>query len=169
MEIHHRFEFVSGHFETDTGELIAVKNPKYGEVHLCFKDTWNIPFARIRLHSKDLFIDAKAVLDDAYNLAQEIAHRWNTHPNAPLTFATHKDGATYQTAIRAEWDHRETQPAAAMMAWTKVWQLDGDLVRCRHCTRAIHIDRRDEAFVHASDCPQAHLTAPWQDLRSRIP
>lgn len=159
MEIHHRFEHVTGHFETDTGELIAVRSPKYGRVDLCFKDTWNIPFARIRLHSKDLAGDADAVLDDAYNLAKEIAHRWNTHPNAPLTHTTPNDGK----------DSKTSQLATAMMAWSKAWQLDGDLVRCRHCTRAIHIDRRDEPFLHAADCPQAHLTAPWQDLSSRIP
>lgn len=57
----------------------------------------------------------------------------------------------------------------SMMAWSKGWQLDGDLCRCRKCNRAIIISRMGEAFHHATDCPQAHLIAPWQDLRSRIP
>lgn len=57
----------------------------------------------------------------------------------------------------------------AMMAWSKAWELDGDLCRCRLCNRAIIVSRSDEAFRHAADCPQSHLIAPWQDLRSRIP
>jgi hypothetical protein len=27
----------------------------------------------------------------------------------------------------------------------------------------------DEALIHGADCSKAHLSAPWQDLRSRIP
>jgi len=77
MEINHRIEFVTGAFETDTGKLVCVKSPKYGRVDLCFEAGMNIPFARIVLHSKDLAIDADAVLEDAYKLGKEIARRWN--------------------------------------------------------------------------------------------
>lgn len=55
------------------------------------------------------------------------------------------------------------------MAWAAAWQLDGDLCRCRKCKRAIIVTRMDETFHHAAGCAQAHLIAPWQDLRSRIP
>ncbi len=79
MEINHKIEFVDGPFDTDTGKLIAVQNPKYGSVTLCFKANMNIPFAKIKLHSNDLAVDADAVLDDAYNLAEEIARRWNEY------------------------------------------------------------------------------------------
>lgn len=61
------------------------------------------------------------------------------------------------------------QLAESMMAWSRAWKLDGDLCRCRKCNRAIIISRSEEAFRHAAECPQAHLIAPWQDLRSRIP
>lgn len=77
MEINHRIEFVSGAFNTETGKLVCVKSPKYGRVELCFAASMNIPFARIKLHSKDLAVDADAVLDDAYRLGREIARRWN--------------------------------------------------------------------------------------------
>jgi len=77
MEINHKIEFVSGPFDTDTGELVCVKFPKYGRIELCFKASMNIPFARIQLHSRDRAIDADAVLEDAYRLGCEIARRWN--------------------------------------------------------------------------------------------
>lgn len=80
MQINHRIEFVTGPFETETGELICIKSPKYGRVELCFKSGMHIPFARIRLHTKDLARDADAVLEDAYNLGKEIARRWNANP-----------------------------------------------------------------------------------------
>ncbi len=76
-EINHLIEFVSGPFDTDTGQLVCVKSPKYGRVDLCFKASMNIPFARIELHSRDRYVDAAAVLEDAYTLGQEIARRWN--------------------------------------------------------------------------------------------
>lgn len=77
MQINHKLEFVSGSFDTIAGKLICVKNPKYGRVDLCFAADMNIPFARIKLHSKDLAVDADAVMNDAYALGQEIARRWN--------------------------------------------------------------------------------------------
>lgn len=80
MEISHRIEYVEGDFDTLTGELVAVQNPKYGSVCLCFKENMNITFAEIKLHSKDLAIDADAVLDSAYSLANEIARRFNEFP-----------------------------------------------------------------------------------------
>lgn len=77
MKIKQKFEFVEGDFDTEKGELICVRNDKYCEVKLCFKEKMFIPFATIKLHSKDLYIDAKEVLDDAYNLGMEICKRWN--------------------------------------------------------------------------------------------
>lgn len=76
-EINHLIEFVTGSFNTDTGKLICVKSPKYGRVELCFAEDMNIPFAQIKLHTRDRAVDADAVLNDAYTLGQEIARRWN--------------------------------------------------------------------------------------------
>jgi hypothetical protein len=58
---------------------------------------------------------------------------------------------------------------SAMIAWCKAWILDFDICRCRKCGRGINVERMNEALVHDSECSQAHLIAPWQDLRSRIP
>jgi hypothetical protein len=77
MLIDHKIEFVDGKFDTLKGELIAVKDSKYGIVNLCVKSNMHIPVAKIKLHSKDLAVDADAIIDDAYKLAQEIARRWN--------------------------------------------------------------------------------------------
>jgi hypothetical protein len=62
-----------------------------------------------------------------------------------------------------------SQLAEAMVAWSRVWKIDGDLCRCRECNRGLIISRMDEALIHGADCSKAHLSAPWQDLRSRIP
>lgn len=80
MEISHKIQYVEGDFDTIAGELVAVKNPKYGSVCLCFRANMNISFAEIKLHSRDLAIDADAVIDSAYNLANEIARRFNDFP-----------------------------------------------------------------------------------------
>ncbi len=75
MEINQKFEFVDGSFETTTGKLICVPSKKYNSVRLCFKESMNISFAEIRLHSKGK--DAEAVFESAVCLGNEIARRWN--------------------------------------------------------------------------------------------
>lgn len=86
-EINHLIEFVNGPFDTTTGKLVCVKSPKYGKVELCFAENMNIPFACIKLHTRDRAVDADAVLESAYTLGQEIARRWNAaaQPPAPAT------------------------------------------------------------------------------------
>lgn len=83
MEIDHKFDFVEGTFDTETGELICVRIDKYCEVKLCFKSNMHIPFAKIKLHSRDTYGDAKSVIDDAYNLGNEICKRWNAFNQHP--------------------------------------------------------------------------------------
>ena len=77
MEINQKFEFVEGVFDTETDELICFGNNKYGEVKICVKSGIHIPIAKIKLHSRDMAVDADAVYDDAYKLGQEICRRWN--------------------------------------------------------------------------------------------
>lgn len=76
-KIQQLFKFVDGPFDTDTGELACVGNSKYGRVDLCFKADMYVPFAKIKLHSRDLAVDADAVFDDAVALGNEICRRWN--------------------------------------------------------------------------------------------
>ena len=79
MEINQKFNFIEGAFDTKTGKLVCISSNKYVEVKLAFKDKTNIPFAKIRLHSKDTFIDARDVFKDAENLGDEIVKRWNEY------------------------------------------------------------------------------------------
>ncbi len=66
MKINQKFKFVNGNFDTKKGELIAVPSSKYNEVHLCFKGNMHVPFARIKLHSRDTFGDAQEVYKDVW-------------------------------------------------------------------------------------------------------
>jgi len=77
MKITPKFEFVDGDFDTKTAEMICIPHRKYGEVDLAIKSNMHIPIAKIKLHSRDLAIDADAVFDDASKLGEEIARRWN--------------------------------------------------------------------------------------------
>lgn len=73
-----RMECVVGAFDMRTGSLVCVKRRKYGEVRLCFVASgWNVPFAAIKLHDRDLAVDADAVFDAASRLGDEICRRWN--------------------------------------------------------------------------------------------
>jgi hypothetical protein len=80
MQITPLFEAVDGSFNMSTEKLECVPYRKYNEVLLCFKSGGgsNIPFAKIKLHSRDRAIDAEASFDDATRLGNEIVKRWNT-------------------------------------------------------------------------------------------
>lgn len=81
MVIKHKFEFVEGDFETASGKLRCVPNKKYMRVDLCFDEGYNIPFAKIQLHTHDRFVDAEEVFDSATKLGEEICKRWNAYPD----------------------------------------------------------------------------------------
>lgn len=80
MQIKTKIQFVEGDFDTDTGALISVQRKMFASVELCFKEQMNIPFAAIKLHSKDLRIDAMHVFESAAALGDEICRRWNEFP-----------------------------------------------------------------------------------------
>lgn len=77
MEINQKWEFVDGSFDTESTEMICVGNSKYGEVSLCLKSNMHITFAKIKLYSRNLAVDADAVFEDACKFGDEIARRWN--------------------------------------------------------------------------------------------
>lgn len=77
MILKQKWAFVEGDIDTDTVEMVSVAKKKYVEVDLCFRAGMNIPFATIKLHSRDLFVDADEVFEDAASLGEEIARRWN--------------------------------------------------------------------------------------------
>jgi hypothetical protein len=81
----HRFQFVEGMLESDM-EMRCIGGARNDPVyHLCLRNTdgtgMYVTIATIRLHTKDLYVDAKAVEKSTIALGNEIALRWNTHPN----------------------------------------------------------------------------------------
>lgn len=80
MKITPKFDFVSGSFDTDEVKMLCLPNDNHGKVELCIKEqgcAWNIPIGCIKLHSRDLYVDFKATIEDATKLGEEIARRWN--------------------------------------------------------------------------------------------
>lgn len=80
MIITPKFDFVEGSFDTQNVEMLCVPHENHGCIDLCIKEpgnNWNFPIAKIKLHSKDLYVDFKATFEDAVKLGEEIARRWN--------------------------------------------------------------------------------------------
>lgn len=80
MEITPKIEFVVGSFDTKNVKMLCIADENHGRVDLCIKEEgcgWNIPIGKIKLHSRDLYVDFKATLEDAKNFGDEIARRWN--------------------------------------------------------------------------------------------
>lgn len=78
MEITPKFNFVEGSFDTKDVKMLCIPDENHGRVDLCITEgSWNIPIGRIKLHSKDLYVDFKSTLEDAKKLGDEIARRWN--------------------------------------------------------------------------------------------
>jgi hypothetical protein len=81
MEITPKFQFVEGGFDTKDTKMVCVHKKQYMSVELCVKANkdkgWNIPIAKVKLHSRDTYGDASIVFDDQVKLCEEIARRWN--------------------------------------------------------------------------------------------
>jgi len=77
MKITPKISFVEGSFDTIDAELICIPHRKYGEVSICVKSNMHVPIAKIKLHSKDLAIDADVVFEDASKFGEELVRRWN--------------------------------------------------------------------------------------------
>jgi len=76
MEIKHEFENVTGDISLEELEIISVPRSKHATVDLCIRSNMNIPFARIKLYSGNLFIDAATCFGSAKALGKEIEMRW---------------------------------------------------------------------------------------------
>ena len=132
MKIEHRFEFVEGNFDTDTGKLECVGNYKYGRVSLCFAENTNIEFARIKLHSRDRAVDADAVYDDAVMLGSEIARRWNAVGRCEMSEETKQEPdllALWESAFEAL--KKAENASSALMSSKNIDRIR----RLRWCTK----------------------------------
>lgn len=78
----HKFDFVEGPLESDMEmKCIGGKDPIY---HLCLRNAdgtgMYVVISKITLHSRDRYVDAKAVEESTKSLGDEIARRWNARP-----------------------------------------------------------------------------------------
>ena len=133
MEINVVMEGVSGAFDTSTGRLVCVPSPKYAEVELCFAERMNIPFAKIKLHDRDRYVDAKAVFDDAAALGALIAERWNaaidTAAEARVTDALQKEVDRLNAHIDSLTDVRVTGLTPDAVRGGMVLGLEGGMLQ----------------------------------------
>jgi len=77
--IHFKMTGVSGDLPLSEAKMHCIKSQKYTQVKLGFSrngKTMIIPFAQIKLHDADLYIDAKEVFEDACMLGDAIVEAW---------------------------------------------------------------------------------------------
>lgn len=72
------------------------------------------------------------------------------------------------TADQARSCMEKTTKNCLLIEFGKDWRLDGDLLRCRKCKRAIIFSRNNEAMVHKAGCSNSHLEFPWHELSNLI-
>jgi hypothetical protein len=57
----------------------------------------------------------------------------------------------------------------ALLKLSKVWELDGDWMKCRACKAALIASRDGEPLRHKSaDCRHSAHVHPWSDLRKAL-
>jgi hypothetical protein len=57
----------------------------------------------------------------------------------------------------------------ALLRLSKVWQLDGDWMKCRACGAVMIASRDGEPLRHLrDDCKHVDQVHPWADLRNAI-
>lgn len=79
MIITPKINYLKGCFDTKKVRMNCVPSKNRGRIDLCLEsgDGFNIPIARVKLFSNDLFVDFIETFDDASKFGEEIARRWN--------------------------------------------------------------------------------------------
>lgn len=57
---------------------------------------------------------------------------------------------------------------SALRKLADVWELDGDLMRCRGCGRALIASRGGEQLHHSAECKHSERGHPWAELRNLL-
>lgn len=52
----------------------------------------------------------------------------------------------------------------ALIEFGRAWKLDGDLLVCRGCNRALHVSRGGDPLHHLVGCSNANAVHPWSAL-----
>lgn len=53
----------------------------------------------------------------------------------------------------------------SLIALNKIWEWNGDWMKCRDCGRALVASRDGEALRHRPGCSNSTHNHPWSDLR----
>lgn len=79
MIITPKIDYLEGCFDTKKVRMSCTPSKNRGRIDLCLEsdDGINIPIAKIKLFSNDLFVDFIETFDDASKFREEIARRWN--------------------------------------------------------------------------------------------
>ncbi len=57
----------------------------------------------------------------------------------------------------------------ALLELSKVWELDGDWMKCRSCGRSLVASRDGEPLHHQPEgCRNSKHVHPWSDLRAAM-
>jgi len=78
------------------------------------------------------------------------ATHWMPLPSAPGSVPT-SNNTTINSALRT---------------LANVWEMDGDLMRCRGCGRALIASLDGEALHHSAECKHKERGHPWTELRN---
>lgn len=58
---------------------------------------------------------------------------------------------------------------AALLALAKIWEVDGDWMKCRACGSALVASRDGEPMRHHADgCRHSAHVHPWAELRAAL-
>jgi hypothetical protein len=55
-----------------------------------------------------------------------------------------------------------------LLVLSKIWQLDGDWMKCRTCKAVLIASRDGEPMQHKVGCKHAAHSHPWADLRNAM-
>ncbi|MDR1340115.1 MAG: hypothetical protein LBK58_08705 [Prevotellaceae bacterium] len=80
MEITPKWDLCEGSFDTKDVKMTCVGSDRQGSIVLGVSEphcSTIYPVAKIKLFSRDLYVDFKETCDDAKKLGDEIARRWN--------------------------------------------------------------------------------------------
>jgi hypothetical protein len=115
------------------------------------------PTHEMQVHGVLTFGETSAAADpDArYEVSRMYANMLSASPPPPST----NDGAL------ATLDQTSN---AALLTLSKVWQLDGDWMKCRACDRPLIASRDGEPLSHRAGCKNSAHVHPWAELRSAL-
>lgn len=118
----------------------------WGEEFLCALECW---------------IAAPETYDDGVQLAQAAKAEIKRIVTTAFQLAQPPEGGT-------GWRDAGKKRDSDLRDLASVWELDGDLMRCRECGRALIASRDGETLHHHAECKHRDRGHPWAELRNEM-